>query len=246
MKRQKIRKLTLLISLLLFPVTMWYFSPAVIMNGMLSHIINGSFIVFAAMLVLSSMFGRVFCAYLCPAGGLQECTACINDKVAKQGKRRYIKYVIWVIWIVILVMMFINGTGKVTVDPLFMTEKGISIHEISDYVIYYSVILLLFLPPLIFGKRATCHYLCWMAPFMIIGEKLGQLLHLPQIHITAKEDKCVSCKMCNKACPMGLEVEKMVKEKGEIKCGDCIQCGACADACKNKVLSYSMKYKKEK
>lgn len=30
MKRQKIRKLFLLISLLLFPVTMWYFSPAVI------------------------------------------------------------------------------------------------------------------------------------------------------------------------------------------------------------------------
>ena len=65
---------------------------------------------------------------------------------------------------------------------------------------------------------------------MIIGEKIGQLLHIPQLHITADESKCVSCKKCNKECVMGLDVEKLVKEKGEIKCVDCIQCGACADA----------------
>ncbi len=46
MKRQKLRKLLLIISLLLFPVTLYYFSPALIINAGLNGIINGSFIVF--------------------------------------------------------------------------------------------------------------------------------------------------------------------------------------------------------
>lgn len=243
MKRQQIRHLVIFVSLLLFPITMWYFSPAIIMNGMMNHILNGSFFVFLFLLIFSTVFGRVFCAYLCPSGGLQECVACINDKPAKQGKRRYIKFVIWVMWLCILIGMFIMGHGEITVDPFFMTQYGISIHEISDYIVYYSVILLLFLPSLIHGRRATCHYICWMAPFMIVGEKTGQLLHLPQLHITAKQDRCVSCRLCDKACPMGLKVNEYVKEMGEIKCTDCIACGACADVCPNKVLYYSMKYK---
>ena len=47
MKRQQIRKLLLIISLLIFPVTLYYLSPALIINTGLSGIINGSFIVFA-------------------------------------------------------------------------------------------------------------------------------------------------------------------------------------------------------
>ncbi|MBD5463055.1 MAG: 4Fe-4S binding protein [Lachnospiraceae bacterium] len=73
MRRQKIRKLTLILSLLLFPITLYYFSPALTFGAAFNRIINGSFIIFAMMFLLSIPFGRLFCAYLCPAGGLQEC-----------------------------------------------------------------------------------------------------------------------------------------------------------------------------
>lgn len=49
MKRQKIRKLLLILSLLLFPVTLYYFSPALIFDAGMKGVINGSFLVFAAM-----------------------------------------------------------------------------------------------------------------------------------------------------------------------------------------------------
>ncbi len=71
MKRQTIRKTLIFISFLLFPVTMWYFSPYLIIQALSQHILNGSFWVFLAMLVLSMFCGRVWCGYLCPAGGLQ-------------------------------------------------------------------------------------------------------------------------------------------------------------------------------
>ena len=242
-KRQTIRKTLLLISFLLFPITIWYFSPYLIIQAASEHIINGSFIVFVLMLVLSMFFGRAWCGYLCPAGGLQECAMRIKDTPAAQGKRDKIKYVIWVIWIAAVIVTFILGKNDVTVNPFYMTDHGISVSGIYNYVIYYGVILLLVVPPLVHGKRATCHYICWMAPFMVIGSSIGKFLHLPQLHVEADKSKCVSCGMCSKACPMGLDVKKMVEEGTGPKCTECIQCGACVDECPKKVLKYKMLWK---
>ena len=158
-----------------------------------------------------------------------------------QGKRKSIKYVIWTVWIAAVVISFILGRGTVSVDFFFMTDHGVSVTEIYNYIVYYAVILLLLLPSLVFGKRAACHYICWMAPFMIIGEKLGQKLHIPQIHVTADNGKCISCRKCDSVCPMGLEVDQMVKENNRCTSTDCIQCGACVDSCPESVLSYSWK-----
>lgn len=243
MKRQTVRKALLLISLLLFPVTMWYFSPYLIIQAASEHIMNGSFIVFCLMFVCSMFLGRVWCGYLCPAGGLQECALSVNNKPAKQGWRNYIKFVIWVIWIVAVVVTFILGKNKVTVNFFFMTDHGISITEIYNYIIYYGVIFLLLIPALSHGRRAACHYICWMAPFMIVGSRVGQFLHIPQLHIEADTSKCISCKKCSRVCPMGLDVEKIVTEGINSKCSECIQCGACVDNCSKKAIKYSFKWK---
>ena len=235
--RQKIRRTLLLVSFLLFPITIWYFSPYLILQAASEHIMNGSFLVFAAMLVLSMFFGRVWCGFFCPAGGLQECVQRINDKPAKQGKRDRIKYVIWMIWIVAIIATFIFGKNHVTVDPFYMTDHGISVSGIENYVIYYGVLLILLLPALIHGRRAACHYLCWMAPFMVTGCKLGWLLHVPQLRIRAKEEGCVSCGKCRTACPMSLDVPDLAK-RGGINSAECILCGECAAACGKGVLGY--------
>lgn len=244
MKRQTVRKALLLISLLLFPVTIWYFSPYLIIQAASEHIMNGSFIVFCLMLICSMFLGRVWCGYLCPAGGLQECASNVNSKPSKQGWRNYIKFVIWIIWIAAVFLTFILGKNKVTINFFYMTDHGISITEIYNYIIYYGVIFLLLIPALIHGRRAACHYICWMAPFMIIGSKIGQFLHIPQLHIEADTSKCISCKKCNSVCPMGLDVAKMIEEGTNSKCSECIQCGACVDNCTKKAIKYSFKWKK--
>ncbi len=242
--RQRIRKTILIISFLLFPVTIWYFSPYLIIQAASEHIMNGSFIVFVSMFVLSMFLGRVWCGYLCPAGGLQECISAGNPAPAKQGWRNKIKYVIWIIWMIAIVVTFILGKNEVTVDPFYMTDHGISITSIYNYVMYYGVILLLVLPALIHGRRATCHYICWMAPFMVIGSSIGRMLHIPQLHIEADKEKCVACGKCSKSCPIGLDVKNMVSEGKNDKCTECIQCGACVDACPKNVLKYKMTWRK--
>jgi len=246
MKRQKLRKLLLTASLLLFPVTLYYFSPALIVDAGLNGIINGSFIVFVLMFLLSIPFGRLFCAYLCPAGGLQECAFAVNDKRPKQGWRNNIKYIIWIVWIAAVLFCYFQSGKIIAVDFLFETENGISVSSIQSYIIYYGIVCLIFIPSVLFGKRVFCHYFCWMAPFMVLGTKLRKRLHLPGIHIrTDKADSCIACGKCSKACPMGIDV------MSEIKCGtvgssECIQCGACVDNCPRNVLSYGMIERREK
>ena len=242
MKRQTIRKLILILSLLLFPVTLYYFSPALIINAGLEGIVNGSFIVFAAMLIGSIFFGRLFCAYLCPAGGLQDCACLVKGKAPKQGWKNYIKYVIWVIWIAAVIYCYVNKGELIKIDFLYQTENGISVSDIYGYAIYYGIVLLILIPSLIGGKRAFCHYFCWMAPFMVVGTKIRKLLHLPGLHIAANSGKCVSCNQCNKACPMCVDVSRAV-QRGKVTSSECIQCGACVDSCPQKVLAYRMKNK---
>lgn len=240
MQRQKIRKLILIVSLLLFPVTLYYFSPALIINAGLNGIINGSFIVFALLFLLSVFFGRIFCGYLCPAGGLQECAFLVNERVPAQGWRNRIKYVIWFFWLSAVVFCYFQRGQIIAVDFFFETEKGISVSSALSYLIYYGILCLIFIPAILMGKRAFCHYFCWMAPFMVLGIKLRRLLRLPGLHVKKNEKaKCVSCGKCRRACPMGIDVEGEIKG-GALKNAECILCGACIDSCPGKVLGYGM------
>lgn len=240
MTRQRVRRTIIFISFLLFPITIWYFSPYLIIQAAFQHILNGSFWVFLSMLVFSMFAGRAWCGFLCPAGGLQECLSRSNNNPAMGGWRNNIKYVIWSLWMIGLAVTYILGKNDFSVDFFYMTDHGVSVTEIYNYVIYYGVLFILVLPTLIHGRRAACHYICWMAPFMVIGSSIGRFLHLPQLHIEADKNKCISCNRCSKACPMGLDVKSMVEADANSNCTECIQCGACVDECPENALKYKV------
>ncbi|HGJ67118.1 TPA: 4Fe-4S binding protein [bacterium] len=254
-KRQLIRRALILISFLLFPITIFYFSPYLIIMGASEGIVSGSFIMFSSMFVLSLFFGRLFCGWACPAGGLGECAFMANLKQAKGGKADWIKYFIWVPWIALIIIMFIISGGIHAIEPLYQTKDGtiflgkdtimhypkygISISEPWTYMIYFIIVALVIILSLATGKRGFCHYVCWMAPFMIIGTKISNLIRLPALRLKSDKDKCVKCKACTKNCPMSLEVMDMV-QSGSMKNSECILCGTCADVCPKGVIKYRM------
>lgn len=242
MNRQKIRKAITIISFLLFPITIYYFSPYLIIHGAAEGIITGSFIVFGAMLLTSIFFGRAFCGWICPAGGLQECMVLAKDKRARGGRFNWIKYVIWVPWMATILLLALSVGGIKKIDFLYQTTNGISVTNPLSYIVYYGVVMLIVVLSLTAGKRAFCHYVCWMAPFMIIGSKLRALLNIPSLQLKADQNKCISCKQCSKKCPMSLEVDQMAK-KGCMQNSECILCGECADVCPKSVIKYCLKVK---
>ena len=69
--RQKTRKALIIFSFLLFPITINYFSPYVIIDGASQGVVNGSFISFSLMFLSALFVGRLWCGWGCPAGGIR-------------------------------------------------------------------------------------------------------------------------------------------------------------------------------
>ena len=87
--RQKIRRGLLVASLLLLPVTLYYFSPALSLQGATAGVASGSVLVFAGLFVSALFLGRAFCGWACPMGGLQELSARLRGRpVARRRSRR--------------------------------------------------------------------------------------------------------------------------------------------------------------
>ena len=234
-KRQRVRIGILLASFALFPVTIFYFSPYLIVWGAFQGVVAGSALAFTLQLVCAIFLRRACCGWICPAGGLQELEAQAASKPSKLGKRDWLKWVIWVPWVASIVAGFIVAGGITAVDPFFHIDGGISVSSPGAMAIYLIIVVLFFVPNLFLGRRAMCHCICWMAPFMIVGEKLGAAIRIPQLHVSADPETCVSCGLCEKACPMSLPVSELL-ESGAIMHPECIQCAACCDSCRKGVL----------
>lgn len=225
--RQKVRKAVIFVSFLLFPVTMFYLSPALIIMGASRGIITASVITFAVQFILSLVIGRLFCGWICPGAGIMEACMMIQDRPVQRFY--WIKYLIWVPWFGVITALFISR-GIQSVDPLFGIGHGISMGEPRNYIIFYFFMALFMVLSLAVGRRSFCHHVCWMAPFMILGRRIRNLCSWPSLHLKAEPDRCSNCHLCTRDCPMSLDVEEMVL-KGSMEHDECILCGSCVDRC---------------
>jgi polyferredoxin len=237
-KRQGTRRILLYLSLLLFPLTYYYFSPYLIIEGAARGIIAGSFVVYALMFLGSLFVGRLFCGWLCPAGGLQRLCTNVRENRFKVGKRDWVKFLIWVPWVSLIGLMLFQAGGIQSVDPLYQTYHGISVQDLGSLAFFLLIAGGIAATALLSGKRGFCHYLCWMAPFMILGRRIRNLVRWPSLQLTAEEDKCIDCKTCSRNCPMSLNVHTLVKG-GSMEHTECILCGTCIDFCPAGVIHYS-------
>ncbi|MBN1260026.1 MAG: 4Fe-4S binding protein [Anaerolineae bacterium] len=236
--RQRIRALVLIVFMLSFPIMMNFISPYVIIDGASQGVVAGSFIVFGLLFVSAFFFGRLWCSWACPGGAFQEISFAVNAKPVNPKKLDWIKWVVWGLWVVAIAAVVISAGGYTRVNFLHLTETGISVDEPVKYITYYFVILLIILPGILGGRRVMCHTICWMAPFLILGRKLRNLLNTPALRLQANAGACIHCNKCTQGCPMSLDVEGLVNSPS-MEHSECILCGSCVDACPKDVIHYT-------
>lgn len=242
-KRQKLRHGLILFTFFLFPATFYYLSPALIIVAAAQGIINGSFIMFALLFLTAPISGRAWCGWICPAAGCQEALFAARDKKVLRGN--VIKWFLWVPWICAIAILAVMAGGYSRVDFFYKTTYGLSIGDVQALITYYLVLLILIvLPALIFGRRSFCHHLCWMAPFMILGAKLGAVLPVPALSLRAEPEACRHCHLCTDNCPMSLPVERMVS-RGDMTNSECILCGSCVDGCEHRAIGFAFAGRKK-
>lgn len=235
-RRQRLRQLTILLALLLFPVTLYYFSPALPFQGASEGVLNGSLIIFAVLFLSALVLGRSYCAWACPGAGLMEPLFAVNARPAP-ARLRWLQWTIWVVWAGGLAAMVWANGGYRRVDFFYQTEGGLSLTPTIPYIVYYVVVGLMLTLSIAVGRRGFCHSVCWMAPFMVLGRRLSNALNLPALRLQAEPARCVSCHKCAQNCPMSLDVTAMV-QAGRMEAEACILCGTCVDNCAKHAIQY--------
>ena len=237
--RQRIRQAILWISLVVFPATLYYFSPYIVVDAALAAKISASALVFVALTISSLLLGRVWCGWLCPAGALQDLAIKVNERRIP-NRYNFVKWFIWIPWVGLIIYSLASAQSSITIEPFYKLETGISFLQPNWYIIYFSIVALFLGLAIVLGRRAACHTICWMAPFMIVGKKSAQKLRVLQLGLVADAKKCCQCETCSSQCPMSLDVHKMVKRQ-QMEHAECILCGTCVDNCSRGVLKFHIK-----
>jgi polyferredoxin len=243
MNRQQIRAAILVLSFILISVTFMYISPYVMMMGLSNGVIAAALIFWIAAFLLSFIFGRAFCGYLCPMGAEQELTdRAVRMPLRKVAYLSHLKYLLAALWVGGAVFLA-AAAGALVFNPLYGMGSGLPPWPPAAYLFLYGMTIGVFVIVLVLGKRGMCNYLCPMSVVFIAVSQIRNQLKIPSLHLEAEPDDCIKCKKCTASCPMSLPVQEMAGTKA-MQEPECIVCGSCVDACPKKVIRFAWHWKK--
>lgn len=174
-----------------------------------------------APLIVSIFKGRFWCGNLCPRGNFYDN---IMSKFSKNKRvPKFLKSIYFRGFVVVLMMsMFAIGINK-----NWGNLYGIGL------VFYRMIVITTIIGiglALIYSPRTWCHF-CPMGTIASVISKFRK-----SKRVLAVSSTCVSCKLCEKKCPMGI-VPYDYKEN-YLSHPDCIQCRKCVYTCPKDAIGY--------
>jgi ferredoxin len=109
------------------------------------------------------------------------------------------------------------------------------------YIIYYMVIALFVGLAVFAGRRAGCHTICWMAPFMIIGRWIRNRFGWASLRLVSGRLRLRGLQKMHLQLPDEPGRKRMV-QLGKMENPECILCGTCVDNCSKNAIRYSFLY----
>ncbi len=173
--------------------------------------------VLALFLVLTYIFGRVFCGYICPIGALQELAFNIPGKKITL-RPKYLPLVVQtVLFLAILVLglVFTNSILEYAGAGAFF---GLAVTSVLFFVFLGILVLSIFL------YRPYCRLIC---PYGL----LLSLASTRSLNRLFRTTSCVECGRCDKICPTGQGTSGASRR-------DCTLCGRCVETCRVQGLEY--------
>lgn len=177
----------------------------------------------AGVLIITLLFGRIYCSTLCPLGLFQELLMLIFRRLTIPQKSRPYKYFL----AAVVFGALIGGTVCLIrlIDPYTLFGSAL-----SGAWLGLSVIALISV--LVWRKgRFFCTAVC------PVGAVLGLISKHAVNKIYIEKDKCLSCGLCAAKCPAGCIDFKNKTVDNET----CIKCLKCLGACRQNSICYGIK-----
>ncbi len=180
-------------------------------------------ILFAFLLLITFLFGRIYCSTLCPLGLFQEFLMLIFRRKTSIQKNKPHKYIL----AAIVFGTLIGGTVFFVryIDPYTLFGSAVSGAWLGLSVAILITVLVWF------KGRMFCTNIC------PIGAVLGLISKHAVNKIYMDDSLCVSCGLCASKCPTGSIDFKNKTVNNET----CIKCFKCLNGCKHNTLHYGIK-----
>ena len=202
-----------------------------------SHTHLSNLAVAAAVLITALLLRSAFCGWICPLGFIQDMIHSFSAWMQKRFVpfRKFIRTLnqrgqpVWnfldkylrLMKYAILVWA-ITGAATYGVMVFRDYDPWSALINITEWTLTPGlIVLVLTLIGSLFVERPWCRYAC------PLGAASGLLGKLSPVYLKREANACTTCKLCTKACPMGLQVHTATT----ITSTDCISCLECVDAC---------------
>lgn len=222
------------------------------------------------LLVLTILFGRVYCSVICPLGVMQDLVSRISGKRNKKAFRfNYSPEVKWSRYgtLILFVIAMITGVGSVVAllapystygrivsnlfAPLYQWVNNILAYfaeRSGNYAFYETEVWIKSMPTFIIAILTfiTISILAWRNgrtycnTICPVGTFLGFLSRFSLFRITIDESKCNRCGLCSRKC----KASCINGKEHRIDHSRCVACMDCIDTCKHGAISFGLKAKK--
>jgi ferredoxin len=225
---------------------------------------------FVIILILTIMFGRVYCSTICPLGAMQDIVVWLRKKFKKKLRFSEAKNFAWMRYtsiglaligaltgfsIVLNVLDPFSVAGKIT-NTFFRPLAALSNNGISSLLQHYKIysvspVVAKAVPPEAFIIPGILLVLILVLVFSKerifcnticpVGGLLGLIANTSRMHIQIDKSGCSSCGVCEWKCKAGCIDTKTKKIDRE----RCVVCFDCIEACSRSAIHFKKEEKKQ-
>ena len=231
---------------------------------LLEALLAGSLLVVVLLVVLTLVFGRIYCSVICPLGVMQDIFAWFGKK-AKKNRYSYSKALSWLRYTVLALFVAAHVAGLAVVvqllapysafgriatnllQPVWQAGNNVlaSLAERMDsYAFYHSDIWLrsaasvaiAAVTLVILAILAWRHGRTYCNTICPVGTLLSLLSRFSLLKIKFDKEKCRNCSLCSKNCKAACIDYKT----HAVDYSRCVVCGDCIGKCKFGALKYGV------
>lgn len=269
-----LRKIRIVLSIVLFALITFYFVDfaGILPNQfhVLAHIqlvpalLSFSTGILAFLVILTLLFGRVYCSTICPMGIYQDVVRRMG-LLFRRKKKRYsfspAKTILRWVTVVVTVVAFLFGLniivalldpysayGRIVVNvlkPVYMIGNNLleSLFSQFDNYTFYQVdasilditsLVIALITLIVIGYLAVKHGRTWCNTLCPVGTILGLLSRFAFFKIRIDSSKCNNCGACGTKC----KASCINSPEHAIDYSRCVGCFDCMDVCRQRALVY--------
>ena len=274
-----LKKIRIVLAVILGGLLTFYFLDfaGILPSGMhaLAHIqvvpalMAGMFGILAALLILTFVFGRIYCSVICPMGIFQDVVSWISKQVNRKqryGFSRERKILRYGVLAAVIVAFFLGGTvllslldpysafGRMVVNvfrPVYMEGNNLLawvFNSFGNYTFYHTEVFVMsmfaliagLLTFVIIGFLAWKYGRTWCNTMCPVGTVLGCASRYSLWKVRIDAEACGSCGLCERKCKASCIDSKSKK----IDYSRCVDCYNCLTTCHRHAMKYSPVWKK--